>query len=270
MNAALADLRHYLGVNKLMLNTRKTECMFPFTDTAKVLPIVQYNCSRLRVVSSFKYLGVHFDDRLTWKVHVDHLISTVKSKIYMMYRSRYYCSLKGRKLLFTAMLQPHFLYCADTWRCCNQTLSGAVEVLYRHCIRIALNDITLKPKLSNVAVYRIADTLPLSFDFQLRAACLLFATVKLKTDTKFAELFREKVSRRLTREGEEFLLEIPFARREHDRFAFRWWGCTLWNGIPLSIRNASDMNEFRRLYKQYMMKRLHSGTSLARKFYHFV
>ena len=62
---------------------------------------------------------------LSWKVHVEYIINKVKSKIYVMYRCRYCCSTAGRKLLFRALIQPHFLYCVELWRCGSKTLNGA-------------------------------------------------------------------------------------------------------------------------------------------------
>jgi hypothetical protein len=270
MNSVLRDLKHYLGVNKLTLNIKKTECVIPFADVTS-LPAVKYDECSLSVVSSFKYLGVYIDNRFSWSVHVQHVISKVKGILYMMYRSRYCCCVPGRMLLFTAMIQPHFLYCAETWRTCNQTLSGAVEILYRHCLRIVINDIAFKPKVSNVIVYKTLDVLPLSLDFQLRAACLLFTIIKQNTMSTFSSLFRVKSSRRSTREGEDELqLQTPFTRYEHERSAFSWWGSLLWNGIPRDIRSITTLGEFRQSYRAYLKERYSTGVNLNRKFYDFI
>jgi hypothetical protein len=82
------------------------------------------------------------------------------------------------------------------------------------------------------------NVLPLTLDFQLRTAYLLFAIVKLKANLNFAELFRQKTVYRSirTKDGDR-LLEVPFTRHERERTAFGWWGCILWNSIPTDIRN---------------------------------
>jgi hypothetical protein len=270
MNAVLLALKNYFDINKLMLNVGKTECLFPYEGIATV-PAIHYSSHRLAVVPSFKYLGVHIDHMLTWKVHVDHIINKVKCRIYMMYRSQYCCCTAGRKLLFTAMILPHFVYCIEAWRGCSQTLGSAVELLYRHCIRIVLNDTSFKPRLSNTLAYSLIGMLPLTLDFQLRCASLLFAIVKLNTVPNLRHLFRRRVTERSTRESHyEFLLQIPFTRSERERSAFSWWGCILWSRIPLAIRSVSSMNEFRLQYTQYLLRQLNSDANLNRKFYDFV
>jgi hypothetical protein len=69
MNIALDRLRNYFQVNKMLLNVKKTECLFPFEEIRRVLNIT-YENRNLAVVSSFKYLGVHIDNMLTRKAHV--------------------------------------------------------------------------------------------------------------------------------------------------------------------------------------------------------
>jgi hypothetical protein len=84
LTAVLSELKHYFDTNKLSLNVRKTQCLFPYeTDTGSD---VLYDGRRLDVVSSFKYLELYIDSALTWRVHIDHVISKVKCKLYLMYR----------------------------------------------------------------------------------------------------------------------------------------------------------------------------------------
>jgi hypothetical protein len=271
MNAVLRELKLYFDSNKLLLNVKKTECMFPYSNTESSFTGIVYDSHHLSVVQSFKYLGVYIDDGLSWSVHVRQVISKVKSRLYMMYRSRYCCSLSGRKLLFTAMLQPYFLYCAETWRSCGQTLSGSVDTLYRHCIRIVLNDVTLKPTLSNTVIYQMIDVLPLSVEFQLRCACLMFSIIKLKRHGELGALFHGRATPRATRMStDDLLLQTPLTRQERDRYAFSWWGCVLWNRIPACIRTSETSTEFCRLYETYLKQSVKRDVNLNRKFYDFL
>lgn len=270
LNSVLDELKFYFNVNKLLLNVKKTECLFPYEDVGRV-PAVYYDSHQLTTVTSFKYLGVHIDYLFSWKVHIEHIINKVKRTIYMMYRSRYCCSTAGKKLLFTAMILPHFLYCIEVWRCCNQTLSGAVEILYRHCMRIVLGDIGFMPRLANIAVYDALDLLPLSLEFQCRCACLLFVTVRSEAAVNLKNLFIRRVAPKPTRvSDDQFQLQIPFTRSERERVAFGWWGCILWHRIPVSIRGVTNLTDFRRLYIQYLVRQLKSDVNLNRKFYDFV
>jgi hypothetical protein len=125
--------------------------------------------------------------------------------------------------------------------------------------------------LTNVDVYKAAELLPLSFEFQYRSASLLFAIVKLRGISNLSSLFQSKLVCRLTRESDaELMLQIPFTTTERERSAFSWWGCILWHRIPAHIRNVDNLKEFQLMYKRYLSDQLVANVNLHRKFYAFV
>jgi hypothetical protein len=244
--------------------------MFPYEDISTI-PAIHYDSQQLETVATYKYLGVHIDHMFTWSTHVEALVKKVKSKIYMMYRSRYCCSVAGRKLLLTALVLPYFHYCIEVWRCCNQTLAGAVEVLFRHCLRIVLGDTAFMPKLTNHLVYELTDLLPLSIEFQFRCSCLLFSILMSGGAPNMSDMFSRRPAVCCTRDSDnDFRLAVPFTRTERERVSFDWWGCLLWHRIPIDIRKSSNLGEFRRHYMQYLLGKLKSEINVCRKFYDFV
>jgi hypothetical protein len=121
-------------------------------------------------------------------------------------------------------------------------------------------------------VYTMNNALSLSLDFQLRSACILYSIIKLKSSSVFSELFRLRPAARDTCDAVAGVdrLETPFTQLERDRCAFSLWGCALWNAIPCSIRGATNISDFRRMYGQYLTGWLTDGISLMSKFYEFV
>jgi hypothetical protein len=133
----------------------------------------------------------------------------------VMYRSRYYCSTFGKRLLFSALIQPHFMYCIELWRCGNQSVipigRGGREILYRH-FRVVLGDIGYRPVLSNWSAYVLSNYLPLSLEFQLRGGCLLYAILKGNTISHLRYIFQAKVNSQCTCDSVDVLrLQIPFS-----------------------------------------------------------
>jgi hypothetical protein len=182
--------------------------------------------------------------------------------MYLMHRSRYSCCTAGRKLLLTAMVLPHLLYCIEVWHCCGQTLGGSVELLFRqrHCIRTVLNDVAFKPVQLNIVLYNLLELLPLSFEFQFHSARILFSILRLNSVPNLKDLFQRRVVSRQTRESNDILLvHVPRTSTERERFAISWWGSVLWSRIPASIRNAECLNEFRQEYRQYLLRNLNDA-----------
>ena len=73
------------------------------------------------------FLGVYFDTRLTWKIHLEHLAVKTKAKWnYIMQRSRSlaHLSCNTRRTLYKGVIDPIMIYCAAVW-------SDAASIFFR-------------------------------------------------------------------------------------------------------------------------------------------
>ncbi len=88
---------------KLVLNTDKTSLMI-FSNSEVVssnLPdIISFQGTKIEYVVSYKYLGILFDSQLTFKLHIDKLLSKLKLKLRFYYTNGSLFSLKARKYLY--------------------------------------------------------------------------------------------------------------------------------------------------------------------------
>ena len=269
LNVEMAKLKSYMDGNGLELNVRKTVCMFPFTAPSH--SEVSYDNAVLSMVSEFKYLGIWIDSHFTWQYHVHQLISKVQQRLHVMYRSRYYCKRAWRRLLFTAYVKPYFLYGIAVWYASTAGNREKVELLYRHCLRIILNDTGIFPLLARIGVYTEADSWPLSLEFQLQAGTLLYGIIQAKAIPAQLDLLPRVNSLLSTRTASDATyLQMPLIRHERMRVALTWWGPKLWNTIPSDIRQVPSKTLFAMLYATYLSKTLYSNYELHCRFYDFV
>ena len=66
-------------------------------------------------VSSFKYLGIVINNRLTWQDHVDQMFSKINEKLGLLKRIRYCLPLDARLLFFNSYVLPLFDYADIVW-----------------------------------------------------------------------------------------------------------------------------------------------------------
>ena len=89
-------------------------------------------------VTEFKYLGVIFDEHLSWKEHVKEIVS----KAGRAGRSIRTCSLLYHhtkcKCHFLSMIRPILEYCAGVWGICGEVNSGTLETLQKRVGRIVI------------------------------------------------------------------------------------------------------------------------------------
>ena len=87
LQGELGNAKHWSKQNKFPLNYNKTTCMALGTrirliNSRKLNLQVDNVC--IQNVSTQKLLGIHLDEHLTWKTHIDYLCSSVSTKISLL------------------------------------------------------------------------------------------------------------------------------------------------------------------------------------------
>ena len=74
VNYELGKIPNWLNFNKLSLNTTKTKSLVFHTKQRHMDAVsLTINNENIEQVSSFSFLGIHLDENLTWKKHIDML-----------------------------------------------------------------------------------------------------------------------------------------------------------------------------------------------------
>ena len=144
----LLAIDYWLNLNKLTINTSKTKAIF-FGNKRKLNKYHQNNLTILYkdtpLVSEkcVKYLGVLFDEELTWVNHIKH----VKNRAYYKLRKLTYINKcltpHTKKLLINALIIPYIKYCSSSWSNATDSNLKCMQKLYDHCLKF--QGITSKP-----------------------------------------------------------------------------------------------------------------------------
>lgn len=124
MNMELVKITHWMSANKLSLNIDKTHFMLiekrksPATNFK-----LQINNTYLHRANTVRYLGIHFDDKLTWKNHIAVVEAKISQSIGMLYKIRKYLNSHTLKILYHALIHSHLQYGSINWgRACKSHL----------------------------------------------------------------------------------------------------------------------------------------------------
>lgn len=81
---------HWSGMNHLVLNTSKTKEMVIDLHRSKPTPLLPVSIEgvHIEVVESYRYLGVHLDNRLDWSTNSDALFKKGQSRLQFLCRLR--------------------------------------------------------------------------------------------------------------------------------------------------------------------------------------
>ena len=161
LNEELKAIKCWLRQNSLFLNVYKTEAMV-FGTSPRLSDIdsftISVNGTSIKRVSQFKYLGVVFDECLSWNDHVKFILAKAGKRVGMLGRIRYRTTWHSAKIIYTSMTRPIIEYCDTVWGCCGQVIKNALESLQRRAGRIvcraSINEDTIEKLNLTTLAYR--------------------------------------------------------------------------------------------------------------------
>ena len=99
----LEAIKCWLRLNSLFINVTKTEVML-FGTSQRLAKVDQFsvsvNGSAIKRFTEFKYLGVIFDEHLSWKEHVKEIASKAGRRVGLLGRVRHYITTHSANAIF--------------------------------------------------------------------------------------------------------------------------------------------------------------------------
>ena len=90
--------------------------------------------------ASVKILGVNFDNKLSFNLHVDKLCKKAGQKLHALARLSHFMSVDHRKLIMNAFITSQFSYCPLLWTCHSRPLNTKINRIHGRALRIVYDD----------------------------------------------------------------------------------------------------------------------------------
>ena len=109
---AVTSLDSWLTTRGLQMNIGKTQAMFVLPRGLNIPPdtAVMCNSRPLQLVTSYKYLGVFLDNRLSWEAQILHITRKVSQKIGALLRAGQQLTLPAKRLFYMAIIAADIEY----------------------------------------------------------------------------------------------------------------------------------------------------------------
>ena len=128
LSRELSLCKKWLVDNKLSLHVGKTESIL-FGSKGRLRTVRDFTvfCEGTAVdrVSQVKYLGALLDANLSGSHHAVNVLKTCAGRLAFLFRNSSLMDVRTRKMLCTALIQPHLDYCVSSW------YSGLTAILKR-------------------------------------------------------------------------------------------------------------------------------------------
>ena len=141
LNEELQNFDVWLKCNKLSVNIKKTNYIV-FKPRYKKL---DYNFSfsfgnqSLKQSNVVIFLGVYLDEHLTWRHHISFVCKEIAKSIGILFRSRFYLSVKTKLTLYYTLIYPYITYCNCTWSSTYVSNLNRILYLQKRAVRAITN-----------------------------------------------------------------------------------------------------------------------------------
>ena len=116
LNKDLKSLNHWLLANKISLNSTKTELIIFRNKRTKITNLdIRLNGTKLNPLNEIKYVGITFDEHLTFSNHISLLNAKLKRANNLIAISRHYLSKELLLQIYYGQFYSHLTYGCQLW-----------------------------------------------------------------------------------------------------------------------------------------------------------
>lgn len=256
-NEELTHVCNWFNANKLSVNAKKTNFMLMGTakNTHSAIVIdVKLNGSSLTRVTNTVFLGMHIDENITWKCHIDHIISVCSRNVGVINKLKNFLPEDALYSLYCTLILPYLNYGIMAWGSACVTYLSKLYRVQKKSLRIISNS------------YYRAETHPLLLRFntlnvfdmyKLELGSFMFKYTNNLLPPVFNHAFTKhsQVHSYNTRYKDN--LTIPKVRKGFSNKNVYYSGPLLWNNINPLIKYSTNVRSFRVAYKNYLLSHYH-------------
>lgn len=245
----------YLGNNLLALNLEKTKMMLFRNSQTVVPPHPPLNVANevIEEVQSFKYLGVHLDNRLTWRKHIDEVVSSCSALCGILRKLAWILPQHALLKIYYAFINSKYQYGIAIWGTACRTFLKDVQTQQNRCIKAIFRLPFLYPTFDLYASQQHS-ILPILGMFKLKVSVLMY---KIETGQLHHNWrFTRAVHQHFTRQAGDFQQER--FRTEIGRRRFTNLGADIYNQVPDLIKNLPELTSFKSRLKYHLKEHLSS------------
>ncbi len=250
VNSELNLLSEWFKVNKLSLNTKKTQYIVFNKRHSTRDSRIFINGNLIEQVASTNFLGVTFDERLNWSEHSRVTTAKLARKIGIINHLRKSLPVKILPSLYSAFILPQLQYCNIVWGRNFEVHINPIVILQKKVIRLITNSYYLAHTHTLFKSLKMLTFHDLN-KFQLGEFMYRFEKRLLPESFNAYFVYNSEVHGHNTRGRNQ--INIEYCRTVAKSFSVKIAGPRLWNSLPINLRNSASISIFKKNYKKMLL-----------------
>jgi acyl-homoserine lactone acylase PvdQ len=151
INNALNSLSKWATENNMEINAAKTVYQFFSTHHKNTNFDLKINSQKLPKSESTKYLGVHMDNKLSWKNHVEHTINKANQRLKLikqLARATWGSTQETMNTTYKTYIKPVMKYGSEVLITASSSTLKALETTQNNALRLMTGGVKTTPILA--------------------------------------------------------------------------------------------------------------------------
>ena len=235
-----ANALSWFGENGMSTNISKLNALLLKFGNRRDEMKLSVNGSDIAVSKHAKLLGLTFDEKLHFDLHVNNICTKASRQISAISRIAKYITTDCLHKMYNAFVRSNFLYCANVWHFGIYSNIWKIEKVNKRALRVVLNDYTssypellLRAKQNCIYVQNLHVILTECFKY-----------INDINPNILRNVFNFRNHEHNTRGIQ--MLQLPQVNTiTHGLNSFRYQAPRLWNSLPDNMKLAENEAEFK-------------------------
>ena len=216
---------------------------------------IKYGDIQIKQHSKVKCLGCLMDETMSGEAMALHVIHKIKNKLKFLYSKNDFLTPTLRRLLYNALIQPHFDYACSAWYPnLSKKLKHRIQTTQNKCMRFCLRLDKLK-HISHEEFERL-NWLPVTNRFKQCVISIVFKYFNGQCPNYLNEVFDVATESNFQLRNSFQNLKCPFRKTNNGQHALYYIGLTFWNKTPDTLKCSNNLNISKHNFKKYILKEL--------------
>lgn len=221
-----------------------------FAAKNKPLPEFQpltINGETIKRSSHEKYLGLWVDDKLTWKLHIDHVKTKLISLLRALRKVTKCIPKKVCLIIYSFLVKSNLEYLIEVWGSAAKSNLNPLQRIQNKIIKVLFNYPYLYPTKK---LYEKTNLLNLK-QLYTYYTCILIKKITKNSVQSNIQLHKKTITYN-TRSKNKFQLMTARARTNYGKKTILVEGAQLFNDLPEDIKKCDNINIFKSKLKKHV------------------
>ena len=257
-NEELEKASSWFQANKLTLNVSKTKYILFRKKNQKV----DFSDIELRIngqqierigegckSESFKFVGIHLDEYLSWDPHIQHVRGKLASANFALSKVKNLFPTSIKKNIYNSLFKSHLEYGLPCWGSVKQSKLKSLHILQKKSIRHIAGK---RARDHTNPLFRSLELLKFQDLIEYQSSCFMYKYFNKKCPSSFTDFFTPFRGENRTK---KFILEVP-KKKALEHFP-TYCLPKIWNNLNITYKNSESLRMFKENIKEsYLSKYL--------------